>query len=165
MRHPARCKPIRDKRQTDPRYWRCSRCGFYDIDKAGHFPDLIFRKCDVQTSWLLAWLPQPGNVLRFLIYHATAGAVSDIKVDLGTCGGCYNFQSQMNRWGWRGCWTRRREIMARIQEKAAEHGYRSDWRALPGRILLALAVLVFRQYFRERALAMKMAQDEAAKLR
>lgn len=77
-------------------------------------------------------LPRPGDVLAAAIKRAT-GIDAD-KVDpIGkkTCG-CKQFQAEMNRWGWWGCWRRRQEIADHLSKAAAERGItvKASWPAL-----------------------------------
>ena len=131
---------------SDDRGWRRIRCthsGFI-LNPTPSPLDRIFGLCPICRKSpsiglrLLRLMPHPGNVLRSMIHHATAGAVSELKGDQGGCGNCNSLQVQMNSWGWRGCWKHRHEIMARIHEQAAKHGYRSDWRALCGHVLIGM---------------------------
>lgn len=46
------CVPAKVQSTPDGTQWKCSRCRFVDNDTAGHFPDRIYRTCDVQRLGL-----------------------------------------------------------------------------------------------------------------
>lgn len=96
-------------------------------------------------NWVRAtigrWLPPPGDALKTLIHHGTAG-----RVQHGL--GCQYFREWMNAIGWRGCLLsarRRRKILTRIREQAAAEGYRADLAALAGHLALAVVRLAVAQ--------------------
>lgn len=53
------------------------------------------------------WIPRPGDVITWL-----ASRILRIKKDRGC--GCADMATRMNRWGWRGCFQHRREILIHL---------------------------------------------------
>lgn len=130
--------------------YRCARCG-QETAPTGSTPDRIFADpCTGKPSrlarlvnylaglrlWrlLAGFYPAPGNVLKFAIYHATAGRIAH-----GI--GCEAVRVWMNTLGWRGCLKKknRRAIVARLREQAAAEGYSFTHRALIGHAVRAFA--------------------------
>jgi hypothetical protein len=56
---------------------------------------------------------KPGDALAVVVHQIT-GALP--------CGGCNSMRKQMNDWGWMGCWQRRDEICAWLQQQARQRG-------------------------------------------
>jgi hypothetical protein len=76
--------------------------------------------------------PQPGNVLQWVIFHATAGQVTH-----GV--GCETFRLWLNSIGWRRCLAtpNRQAIIARLRDQAAAEGYAFTRRAICGYLVKA----------------------------
>ena len=80
------CIPREVERNENGVRWSCVVCGFTDTDTNGHFPDRIYRRCDVQALRL-------GDIVAWLLLQIGIRKRPDCR--------CGDRQEAMNRWGFR----------------------------------------------------------------
>jgi hypothetical protein len=111
--------------------WKCARCGKLSKGPLEHFPYLIIRACNGSPSMVERATAPPGDVLQSLIAFATNGGIAH-GID------CEAFRQTMNRWGWRGCWANRREIMSRVRAQALREKYSPNVLPLTCHVVIGL---------------------------
>ena len=93
------CIPEKLAESADGTRWRCMVCDFRDIDRAGHFPDRIHRRCPQQLpSWgdrVERWLSRLG-----ITKDRYRAAKRWLGLGGATCG-CQERQRKLNAAGWR----------------------------------------------------------------